>query len=202
MATLPQTYVDVSYAETGINMTTGTANFEDSNSDHTDYAIQNSNGNITYRGSITNSTYGIYACNWDYSCNVDAAYVNWGSVDGPFTESGKLACGNVTVNPWTYDDSDYNNEDMFSVPACGDTEAPDEQLSDRISSYQAEIDDLETACSTSEDACDYMSTYNTCVQNEAWDVAIDNEDVSFVVPSGSPISDASAYESAFFGFNE
>lgn len=181
-----------------LNISGGQINFENSTIQDVGTGLQVSSGSVVYRGSILNVTSkGIYSCNWMFSCNVDAAYADWGSADGPLPASGSLVCGNVTINPWTHGGSEYSNHNIFAIPQCDSTATPSDALNARISRYQAVISNYQAECDANmQDACNAITTTEACIQG-AWDVAQNNAPFSF--PTGSPISNPSGYTSSFLG---
>lgn len=185
----------IRYAGVAVNMMSGTANFQNSNINHDSYGLSVSNGKAIYRGSITDVTQGIYACNWQFSCNVDAAYVDWGSASGPYPTLAGLICGSVTFSPWVHGGSTYTNPDIFFTQACDSTASPSAQLQTRVSSYMSKIASLNMDCSGGNNtACDVADSYRACIVS-AWSVASGSS--AFSMPTGSPISDPVAYYTGY-----
>lgn len=188
-------YAILNYATRSIDMTNGQANFQNTQINNDNWGMSVSNGKLIYRGSITNVSKGIYACNWQFSCNVDAAYVDWGSSAGPFTSPATLVCGSVTVNPWSYGGSTYSNHNLFAIPACDSTASPADDLGTRVTNYMDKIASINLDCSGgNNDACDVASNYIACI-TAAWGVAAGSS--AFGMPTGSPISDPTGYYTAY-----
>lgn len=111
---------------------------------------------VVYRGSFSSiSGKAIQACNWGSDsgngCLVDAAYVDWGSTNGsngPFAsdQADDMACGSVAVAPWVYSSTDYSNSDLFSVPNCDGSTAPDTALTDAANNFSSSLASWYTSC--------------------------------------------------------
>jgi len=137
----------------------------------------------------------IMACNWGQSCDVDAAYIDWGTANGPFAAdpTNNMVCGSVTVEPWTYGTSTYNGSSLFEVKNCDNSTAPDNQLSSAASSFSQTLGQEESACATfGQDYCKQVQTTLYCL-NAAISLALYNS--PFPSPNGSPSDDAATYTS-------
>lgn len=191
-------YVDINYPYTGITSLGGNINLEHSTINEATYAMNIEDGNTTFRGAIHGTTHGIYACNWMFSCSVDAAYVDWGTEQGPYPDSGALVCGQVVAIPWSYGgatDFSAHASQILTQPACDSTESPGFELLVNVSNYQDELKNLNIDCSAAfQDACNYITTYKACTQ-DAWDVA--ESTTPFSMPSGSPTDDPTGYYAAY-----
>jgi hypothetical protein len=173
---------NISYSDVGMSIGgDAEVNIEGTNTSHLDTGISLADrAKVIYRGSFSNiSGKAITACNWDAvdsGCTVDAAYVNWGSADGPLASnpSDVMACGAVTFSPWKYGTSTYtmtDNPDVYSVPNCDNSDTPSDQLASAISGFQSAVGQKENLCSLGDtDACNAVDTAYACLSG-AMDVA-------------------------------
>ena len=128
---------------------------------------------VVYRGSFSGiSGKAIQACNWGSDsgngCQVDAAYTDWGSSNGPFAsvQSNDMACGSVTVSPWAYSGTDYTNNDVYSVPNCDGSTTPDSALSSAASSFSTSLANYYTSCQGGlEPACTAYNDEISCLED-------------------------------------
>ncbi|SDI91049.1 IPT/TIG domain-containing protein [Frankineae bacterium MT45] len=117
---------------------------------------------VALRGTVHNFQTGIAACDWQGSCSVDATYVDWGTA-GPFGAGGQTnVCGSVQVAPWTGEAAGSSPSDPF-IGNCDGSETPDSQLSDAEQAYGQHLSELEELCELSQDACQAVQTYQSCV---------------------------------------
>jgi len=150
-----------------------------------------SSSKLTYRGTITNASYkAIASCKWSQNCNVDAAYTNWGSSNGPFLSNGNaVVCGRVTVSPWTSGGSSAN--DMFSIKNCDNSPTPSEQLSASIQTYQQAVNNSKIQCDNGfQDACQQISRTFACVDAA---IGLATTNAPFPLPSSSASESAATY---------
>ena len=104
-------------------------------------------GTVSVRGSIdSTNAMGIRACNWQSGlCAVDAAYVDWGGVDGPFpTGRTTMVCVSVTVSPWLGAATPAAR--LFDSTNCDGTSLPSAQLVAAQQSYNSGISSLDNLC--------------------------------------------------------
>jgi hypothetical protein len=128
---------------------------------------------VVYRGSFSGiSNKAIQSCNWGSNsgngCYVDAAYVDWGSSDGPFAAnpSYDMACGSTTVAPWVYDGTDYNNTNLFQVPNCDGSSTPDSDLADAANSFGSSLAAYYTSCNGGlQSACTAYNDEISCLED-------------------------------------
>ena len=92
---------EIRYASTALSVTSGQARLESVRVADVNSALQVSGASsVSWRGELRNAEHGVYACNWEGECAVDATHVDWGSPEGPFPAAGPLVCGAVAVDPW------------------------------------------------------------------------------------------------------
>jgi hypothetical protein len=145
-------------------------------------------GSIAVRGSLVNNGTEVDACDWGSNCSVDAAYVDWGSDEGPFSANGPLACGSVTVSPWL-----PNNvkSTTFDVKNCDSLSTPDVQLSDAVSNYEERIDGIEIECGEGyQDFCQELQQTESCLAGAdaaAWAAS------PVPAPSADPVTAGTTY---------
>jgi hypothetical protein len=157
---------------------------------HANIALSVSSGIVSFRGSIINSTdqngYAIRACDWGTAaCSVDAAYVDWGTPEGPFpsTQTGPLACGAVSVYPWK-----HNGETIyrfFGIPNCSGSVTPDIRLAEAQEGYNNTVSELEQACRQIEQACEQLREIQNCV-SAAQQLAWSHVTVGGIAPAETP----------------
>jgi hypothetical protein len=137
-------------------------------------ALEVTEGSVSFRGSLHDDLEGIEACDWGTACSVDAAYVNWGSDDGPFAPGGPpLACGAVLVNPWL-PNGGPEDQSVFSVANCDGSPTPGDQLAQAASGFEAAIASEQIDCSNDfKAACDAIQTAQNCL-SAAHDLAVQN----------------------------
>jgi len=129
-------------------------------------AVEANTGALSLRGALNGDGYDITACNWGNGCTVDAAYVDWGTSAGPFP-SGKppLACGAVTVTPWTDAGPDVSSN-LWAVQNCNGSSTPSEGLTAAQNSFNETIAGEQVDCSGGmQSACQEMQTYEACYAN-------------------------------------
>lgn len=165
----------------------GQVNIVDTTISNAEEGIDVSNsgeGKVIFRGSMTDiANKHIQACRWDSDCAVDAAYVDWGSANGP-NGSGILVCGKITVSPWVHASNTYTGH-LFTSDNCGSAPTPYDNLTSSITSFQQAMNARQIDCSNGmQDACDAINTAMACLSG-AWNVA--NGEVAFDVP---PVSTA------------
>lgn len=156
------TNVDVRYAHTAFGATDGEVSLS-----NVLYGLVTHYADVVFRGSISNVTHkGIQACNWapQWPCSVDAAYVDWGSADGPFPPSSPpLVCGRVTVSPWVVG-SGTSNAETFDVPNCDNTATPNTLLSGSVTGFNNAVSDEQIDCSNGyQPACDAIEDAFACL---------------------------------------
>lgn len=103
------------------------------------------------------------------NCAVDAAYVDWGSTDGPLATdpANNMVCGTVTISPWVHDSTTYTEEgnpDLYDVGDCDGSDVPSVQLSNAISTFQNGVSSREIDCSNGfQDACQAIEAAYACI---------------------------------------
>lgn len=152
------------YADTAVTMSGGNANFAGVEIRDVHVGLNVTDGKVAFRGNFQNTTNkAIQACNWGGSCGVDAAYVNWGSASGPFLAAGNIACGQVTVSPWSTD-SGTASANVFAVKNCDGSNNPGDQLNSNASSFYQHISGKQIDCGNGfQDACDAINTAFACL---------------------------------------
>ena len=171
----------------------GKANLSDVDMSDITYGITASSGSQTsYRGSFSNiGGRAISACNWTADCVVDAAYVDWGTANGPFATNpnDNKVCGQVTVTPWVNEaDSDPH---LFDVLNCDNSTKMSDAVSSAAAYYSIRIGQVQIDCSNGmQDACDAIQTATTCF-NGARNVALSTS------PWPLPDADTTAHIAAF-----
>jgi hypothetical protein len=141
----------------------GSADIENAVISYASTAI-NATGVATFRGTFTDNTMDISACDWNSttSCGVDAAYTNWGDGStGPFPASGPLVCGAVTVSPWLPGGS---QSDVFGDGNCDGSTTPDNVLASAEQNYSDGIAGEQIQCDDGfQDACQAIQTAEACL---------------------------------------
>lgn len=120
---------------------------------------------VVFRGNFNNiSGKAIKACRWDQSCAVDAAYVDWGSVDGPMPSgSSPLVCGKVTTSPWLYASNTYDGS-LFTSNNCDSSPGPGNILGTNVTHFQGRMALKQIDCGNgNQDACNAINTAMTCL---------------------------------------
>jgi hypothetical protein len=158
--------MDIDHVNNAINLTGGKTNLKDTSiSNTTDGLIVGNGAQVSFRGSFDNiSGRAIKACKWAQDCAVDAAYVDWGSADGPFVTNGNdLVCGQVAVSPWVHNSAAYD-EQVFAVENCDGSSTPTVTLSNSISHFQQRIGTKQIDCGNGfQDACNAINTAMACL---------------------------------------
>ena len=119
---------------------------------------------VAYRGSFSNVTKPIAACNWGTGCSVDATNVDWGTSAGPFPAGGPaMVCGQVLVDPWVGKDSSSGGS-MFQAQNCDGSATPETQLSQASAAYGQRVADDSIQCDNGfQDFCAALQTAQQCL---------------------------------------
>ena len=128
---------------------------------------------VTFRGSFSDvSGKAIQSCSWDdNTCVVDAAYIDWGSADGPFASSPSddQVCGSVTVAPWVHGSSTYNYDssgNMYQIPNCGGSSGLNTELTTAADNFTSALAAAQLDCNDGlHDACSAASAYEACFED-------------------------------------
>jgi hypothetical protein len=158
---------DILIEDTGVAaaLNGGEANFTNTEITDSEIGLSVSNAaQVVYRGEFNNiSNKAIVSCNWNFDCSVDAAYVDWGNINGPFPGSGSLVCGKISVSPWKVGSSTYDNS-VFAVKNCDNSQTPHDGLVSSISSFQDAVGLKQIDCGNGfQDACDAIETAMACL---------------------------------------
>lgn len=156
--------VRIANANTGIDTSGGSAVLNDMLITQTARGIDAGAGLVTFRGSIIHATdKAIRACIWGSdSCMVDAAYTDWGTVDGP----NNNVCGQVQTVPWKFGDAVSSNSQPLLAPNCDGSASPDQQVAGSIDAFRQRraareatcSGEAESSCNTDSDAFSCLST--------------------------------------------
>lgn len=171
-------HVEIKHAGTAISLYGGGYNFKNMTISNSDTGIDVNDAVVVYRGKFSGiDGRAIKACNWQSQspCAVDAAYVDWGSVDGPFASNpaDNLACGVVSVLPWRLGSTPYQQGALFSdIKNCSDVYTLADSIYGPAEQYETIVQPYEVDCGyLIQDACDTRDTYYQCF-NSGIDVAI------------------------------
>jgi hypothetical protein len=155
------------YGGIGVDLaTTGENFFDDIEMHNLDVGLNARGGDAMLRGSIhdlNSSGWGIKACDWDANgCSVDASYVDWDRVDGPFMPTGNdLVCGNVVVSPWTVGSS-TGSMAFGEVKNCDGSSMVDD-VDSAATGFHSAVAARGIDCSGGmQDACDAIDTAFAC----------------------------------------
>ncbi len=200
------TSIKFKYATTALNLPSGQANLESTSISNVFWGLDVSgDAQVIYRGSFRNIRYqAIQSCNWSdqASCTVDAAYTDWGSINGPLSSNPNknMACGAVSISPWKYGTSTYtitDNPDVYDVGNCGNSDTPSTQLSSAVSGFQAAINQEQIDCGNGfQDACDAIKTAYACLSG-AMNVA--QSTTPWPLPPASTADQVNAFGGLFRG---
>jgi hypothetical protein len=153
-------------------------------------------GNVSFRGTLLHDTTDITSCDWGTDgCSVDAAFVNWGSDNGPpLGESPPSVCGAVTVAPWETSagtPSDPSDSSIYSVPNCDGSQTPDQQLVTAQAAYGQRLSELQAECDADPQDCGLFQESQACF-TAAFDLASSTADFPYSSPDDA-VSGASTF---------
>lgn len=122
---------------------------------------------------------------------VDAAYVGWGSADGPYPSSGVLACGQALVSPWDTG-SGTAGEGIFEVPNCSAVDNPGLKMTETILGYMYLVEETDIDCTMyqMQAACDALDTSQNCIEAA---VNLAQNNASFTLPDANTLSNISSF---------
>ncbi|HVX31700.1 MAG TPA: hypothetical protein VHA80_01050 [Solirubrobacterales bacterium] len=121
---------------------------------------------VAVRGIFRHDQTGIEACGWTESCSVDAAYVYWGSAEGPFPHSHPaLACGAVTTSPYLSTEAGATaGAEPLGTPECHGAVSPLEQFNASQAAAGKRIGEEAIRCDEGfEEACQIIHLYEQCL---------------------------------------
>lgn len=124
---------------------------------------------VVFRGSFEGITgKAIRSCSWSSDgCSVDAAYTDWGRVDGPndISNSTPMVCGMVSVSPWMYDLVQYDGDELFSTPNCDGGGSPiDQSLSSNVTYFGQRVGAAQSTCqSLGDEICQVVQNAYQCL---------------------------------------
>lgn len=141
----------------------GVADIENATVEYAATGVAAPSGAVAFRGTLTNNTTDVSACNWaSGDCAVDAAYTTWSS-GGPFGGSS-LSCGAMTVSPWL---PGNNTARLFTSGNCDGSQDPDVGLIDASGSYDASVESQNTQCHNGDqNACQVVQTAQSCLSTQ------------------------------------
>ena len=111
-------------------------------------ALNVPNGTAAVRGTVTNNTKDVVACDWGGNCSVDASNVYWGSSQGP--PAASFGCGSIVDTPF---DSAPGVQatagtNIFTAGNCSGAPTPDVQAAQAENSFNTSISIENALCGT------------------------------------------------------
>jgi hypothetical protein len=156
----------IKYAGTAVSASRGSGNLQNLAISDVHYGLGVDIADVIMRGSIQNaSARAITACNWNslWPCSVDAAYVDWGNNNGPFSGSNSSVCGAVTVSPWITS-SGTSSTTLYQVLNCDNTSTPKTVLNNSVNGFHANVASRQIDCDNGfQDACNAISSAFACL---------------------------------------